>query len=315
MIDKTQGYEDCLPLINCMRVVSYLALIFLCIAGIGKLQAAESNPATETVFYENAVKVIFETKCIRCHNSKTKKAGLDLSHAEGILKGSESGRIVQAGNPDASLLLQMIDAEEMPPDEKDRLSKLQLEEINKWIAGGLNFREAVRSEPAVTQHDIVPLLHLRCVACHGGRRQEAGLDLRTKQSILKGGKSGPAVVPGKPNESLIIQRIKSGKMPPRRKLVSVSVKPMEATERELIEKWIALKLPEFKEIETGNQSLSDNLITDKDREFWSFKPAISVSPPKVKQSNRVNNPIDAFVLRTLEKSGAVLKKPVATRQS
>ena len=313
MINKMQVNEDRLPFINHLRIVSYCAVLLLCAADVGKSQAAESDSVTKTVFYESAVKAIIEAKCVRCHNSKTKKAGLNLSNVEGILKGSESGRIVQAGDPDASLLFQMIDADEMPPDEKDRLSKNELEEIKKWIAGGSNFRESVRSVSAVTQHDIVPLLHLRCVACHGGRRKEAGLDLRTKQSILKGGKSGPAVVSGKPEESLIIQRIKSGEMPPRRKLVSVSVKPIETNERELVAKWIKLKLPESKETATGNNSISDNLITDKDREFWSFQLPALVRPPKVKQNDRVKNPIDAFVLHTLELRGLTLSSAASKR--
>ena len=50
--------------------------------------------------------------------------------------------------------------------------------------------------PAVTQHDIAPLMMLRCTACHGPRKQEAKLDLRTRESMLRGGKSGPAIVPG-----------------------------------------------------------------------------------------------------------------------
>ena len=46
---------------------------------------------------------------------------------------------------------------------------------------------------------------LRCTACDGLRRQEGDLDLRTKASMLKGGKSGPAIVPGNPDESLILK--------------------------------------------------------------------------------------------------------------
>ncbi len=64
--------------------------------------------------------------------------------------------------------------------------------------------------PAVTQHDIAPLMMLRCTACHGPRKQEAKLDLRTRESMLRGGKSGPAIVPGKPEESLVLKKIHAG---------------------------------------------------------------------------------------------------------
>ena len=60
--------------------------------------------------------------------------------------------------------------------------------------------------PAVTQHDIAPLMMLRCTACYGPRKQESKLDLRTRASMLRGGKSGPAIVPGKPAESLVLKK-------------------------------------------------------------------------------------------------------------
>lgn len=294
-------------------MISLTIVILWCTVCISNLQANEVSTGKDSIFYESAVKTIITKKCVRCHNSKTKKAGLDLSSAQGIHNGSESGRIVQAGDPDASLLIEMIDAGEMPPDEKDHLSKQQLKEIRNWIAAGAKFREAIQTEPVVTQHDIIPLLHLRCVACHGGRRKEAGLDLRTKASILKGGKSGSVVVPGKPEESLIIRRITSGEMPPRRKLVSVSVKPMEANELKLLSKWIALKLPEVKQTSINSKRQSDALVTDKDRAFWSFQPPTHVEPPQVKHGNLVNNPIDAFVLQKLEQQGLTLSPPASKR--
>ncbi len=315
MIDKTRGNKVCLPLINHTMIACGLMILFLFpMPGIEVTsQAGDNEPATSAPFYETSVKAIIDAKCVRCHNSKTKKAGLNLTTPEGILKGSESGRIIKTGDPDASLLFQMIDADEMPPDKKDQLSQLQLMEIKKWISGGSKFREAVQSEPTITQHDIIPLLHLRCVACHGGRRKEAGLDLRTKESILKGGKSGPAVIPGKPEESLLIQRIHSGEMPPRRKLVSVSVKPMEANERKLVAKWIKLKLPESTKTASGKNSLPDDRITDEDHKFWAFQSPASVRPPLVKQKDRVKNPIDAFVLHRLEQQNLTFSPPASNR--
>ncbi|QDV17490.1 Planctomycete cytochrome C [Gimesia panareensis] len=275
-----------------------LGLMFLLVALFpGQSPAAE--PAVP-VFYEDSVKAILEAKCTRCHNSEKKQSGLDLSSPRAILKGSESGRILQAGDADASLLFQMIDADEMPPEEKDRLTPTERESLRSWIQAGTHFRKAVKTAPAVTQHDIIPLLHLRCVACHGGRRQEAGLDLRTKQSILKGGKSGPVIVPGDPESSLLIQRIKSAEMPPRRKLVSVSVKPMEANELERLSQWIELGLPEVNESELQEP---ETLVTEQDRQFWSFQPPAQVQPPQVQHQDLVRNPIDAFILSKLESQG------------
>ena len=52
--------------------------------------------------------------------------------------------------------------------------------------------------------DIAPLLRENCTKCHGGAKQKGGLDLRTIESALKGGESGPAFVPGKPEESRLV---------------------------------------------------------------------------------------------------------------
>ena len=70
---------------------------------------------------------------------------------------------------------------------------------------GIQLVDAAQPSP-ISQHDIVPLMHLRCTVCHGARKQEAKLDLRTRESMLRGGKSGPAFIPGKPNESLILKK-------------------------------------------------------------------------------------------------------------
>ena len=63
--------------------------------------------------------------------------------------------------------------------------------------------------------DIVPILEARCVKCHGDGKVEAGLDLRRRFLILKGGDSGVGFVIGKPEESLLIQKIDADEMPPK----------------------------------------------------------------------------------------------------
>ncbi len=298
--------EDCPPV---FPQTVLLAILFC--ATLPSFSAAAENPAAQTpVFYESRIQNLFEEKCLSCHNAKTRKAGLDLSSPESILKGSESGRIIQAGDADASLLFQMIESSEMPPDEKKHFSKEELQQLRHWLNTGAHFREKVKTAPAVTQHEIIPLLHLRCVVCHGGRRKEAGLDLRTKASIVKGGKSGPAVIPGNPSDSLLLKRIHAGEMPPPRKLVSASVKPMQDNERELLSQWIALKLPEV----DAPRSEEETLVTEADRKFWSFQPPVQPKPPKVEGQDRVQNPIDAFVLQRLEQKGLSLS-PAASRRT
>ena len=68
--------------------------------------------------------------------------------------------------------------------------------------------------PIGFSQDIKSMMAKFCFECHGVKKTEAGLDLRTIESMLKGGEGGPALVPGKPEESLLFKMIHKGKMPP-----------------------------------------------------------------------------------------------------
>jgi hypothetical protein len=122
--------------------------------------------------------------------------------------------------------------------------------------------------------------------------------------MLQGGKSGPAVVPGKPEESLIVRRIRAEEMPPRRQLVSVSVKPMESGELKKLEAWITAGLPESSDGPDIATSQADRLVTGVDRDFWSFKPPRPSTPPDVHSSvtsqDPSRNPIDRFIVARLQ---------------
>jgi mono/diheme cytochrome c family protein len=79
------------------------------------------------------------------------------------------------------------------------------------------------------------LLQAKCARCHGEQGRAAGLDLRSRDTILKGGASGPAIIPGQPNESLAFQRVRDGEMPPRGRLSSDEVATLQ--------QWIAAGAP------------------------------------------------------------------------
>ena len=71
---------------------------------------------------------------------------------------------------------------------------------------------ASAAEPTF-ERDVLPILTAHCLACHGGVTQQNNLDLRTHATLLRGGKTGPAVMPGKPEESLLWQKIDTDEMP------------------------------------------------------------------------------------------------------
>ncbi len=251
--------------------------------------------------------VLKANTCLGCHGPSLKIKDLNLSTFEGVRKGSESGAVVVAGKPDESRLYQMVHDGKMPPGGKIKISDADLAVIRNWIESGARSEsQPTEAAEAVTQDDIIPILYLRCTPCHGLHRHEAGLDLRTKAAMMKGGKSGPVMVPGKPDQSLIVEKIKSGEMPPKKMLLDAKVKPVAPAELDKIARWIAEGAPEVAEPPDLASTDKDPLVSAKDRQWWAFQPPQAAAAPQVHHGDRVRNPIDAFVLAKLEAKGLSL---------
>jgi hypothetical protein len=128
--------------------------------------------------------------------------------------------------------------------------------------------------------DIRPILTENCFACHGPDKnaRKAGLRLDMREEAVK----AEAIVPGKPGDSLLIQRIFADdpkqRMPPAK-----SHKTLTATQKETLKRWIAAGAAY--------------------QPHWSFLAPKRPLPPAVKQGDWVRNPIDQFVLVELEKRG------------
>ncbi len=281
---------------HCTRFPGWLAGILLLLTGTTRVFAADPPVPS----FQKDVRPLLEAKCVKCHGEKVRKADLDLSTAAGVLKGGESGPAVVPGKPEKSLLYEKVHKGEMPPAKKDALAAAELETLRKWIAEGAKVPTG-SAEAKLNQHDVIPIMLRHCTACHGRYKQEADLDLRTPAAILRGGKSGPAIVPGKPAESLVINRIAAGEMPPPKKLVAACVKPVEKTELAVLTKWIASGAPVVDVQPDVATTTPDPLVTDKDRDFWAFRPPQRPEIPKTKA--RISNPIDAFILQKLEAKG------------
>jgi cytochrome c553 len=277
-------------------------------------QSQPSSSVAKTPVFETDVLPLLRTKCLRCHGEKSRKAELDLRTRAGILQGGESGPVIAPGKAQESLLYDMVQGGKMPPGKTNKLGPTEVELIRRWIDRGAHFAstEAGASGSVLTQHDVLPILLRRCTVCHGARQREAGLDLRSRATMLRGGKSGPAIVPGKPDESLLLKKLRSGDMPPRKRIVEVSIKPIEPAETELLTRWIAQGAPEGETTPDIAGTRPDPLVTDADRAFWAFQTPHAGQPPAVKQRERVRNPIDAFILHQLEQRNLSLS-PEADR--
>ena len=253
---------------------------------------------------------IFKARCLRCHGQKMPKAELNLTTLSGVLAGGESGHIVDQ-DPVSSLLWEMIDSGSMPPEGEPPLSKVEKEELWQWLKTS---KLADQIQPRqVTTSDVLPVMELRCTVCHGKRLQEGGLDLRSRESILQGGKSGPAVMVGKPQESLILKRIHAGEMPPKRRIVEVSVKVISESETDLITRWIVQGAPKEPPPVLPDSETPDPLVSDEQREFWSFQPPTRPPVPSMRPGS-LNNPLDAFIFQKLQQAELDFS-PVASRET
>jgi hypothetical protein len=252
----------------------------------GRIAAADDEKAP---VFEKDILPIFESRCADCHNAATKKGALDLSSMAGVRTGGESGESAVVESLEDSMLWIMIEGGDMPPESETPLTKSESELIRRWIEHGAKSSSA-SEESVVTQHDVLPYLYIRCVVCHGARRQEADLDLRTVESILKGGKSGPALVPGNPEASLVLQRVHARDMPPPKELIRAGVRPMESSEINLLTKWIKQGAIEHDVSPDVQTEAPDSLVSDDDRNFWSFQRPMKPTIPENELS-----PIDYFV--------------------
>lgn len=174
---------------------------------------------------------------------------------------------------------------------------------------------AGRAAPPVFERDVRPIFKAWCLDCHGaGLELSGGLDLRLRRFAVAGGDSGPAVVPGSPEESLLLARLKAGEMPPTKKKV-----PPEQIA--VIEAWITHQAPTMRE---EPESLPPGIdITPEERAFWAFQPIRRPDPPQLEntpaapgpqsgpyavqdQPDLVRTPIDAFILARLRAEGLTM---------
>ena len=176
------------------------------------------------------------------------------------------------------------------------------------IAFGMHSAQA---EAIDFDRDIAPIFNAHCVKCHGPAKQQGGLRFDHASGALKKGDSDePGIVPGDVAASQLIQRVtsedESSWMPPEGDRLS-------AAEIGLLKRWIAagavwptrqgMPLPEASEL----------VVTDEDRQHWSFRALARPSIPTVNNQQLVRTPIDAFVLAALEAQGLSWNDPASPR--
>ena len=269
--------------------------------------ATTSLTAAQTPVFEADILPIFTRYCFNCHGKSSPQLGLDLRTARLTMRGSQNGPVIVKGSLENSLLWKKVSTREMPLDLFElRLTDAEIETIRRWIEAGAPSSEPVELPPDVQEQftrfekEIQPILSDHCVTCHGAEDPDAGLDLRSLESLVRGSKSGPVIVEGFSDKSVLIRKISSGMMPPPE-----MEDPLTAAEILSMTRWIDQgRFADFVDVKPlRGQTPDSSVVSDADRQFWAFQQPVAVSPPPVVATDRVRTSVDHFILAKLERNG------------
>jgi mono/diheme cytochrome c family protein len=155
------------------------------------------------------------------------------------------------------------------------------------------------------EKDILPIFRQHCVKCHAVKPHRAGLNLSSAAGLMAGSDSGPVIVTGSAEKSLLFEKIADRSMPPPEKKDPLSDKQIA-----LIRKWIDDGAPGAMEGKALARVKKD-VVTDEDRAHWAFcKPAAS-PVPRAHAPERLRTPVDAFLLAKLEAKGLTFSPDAA----
>ncbi|WP_435015836.1 DUF1553 domain-containing protein [Tundrisphaera sp. TA3] len=160
------------------------------------------------------------------------------------------------------------------------------------LLGCLMSTPARAEDPADFDAGVATILARRCLDCHSGPDAKGKLDLSRKTAAFAGGDSGPAIVPGNPEDSPLWERVAAGEMPPKAALPEAEAKAIRG--------WIAAgaawgtdPIDAFR-LTTGRRA---------GRDWWSLQPVARPEVPPVQNPGWARSPIDRFVLAKLEANG------------
>jgi hypothetical protein len=148
---------------------------------------------------------------------------------------------------------------------------------------------------------VRPVLANNCYACHTTSKL-GGLELDSRASLLEGGKSGPAIVPGQPGNSLLIKAINHTDAKLKMPMGGAKLKDEEIAD---LVHWIQIGAPWPENKQTAGAATTGKgfVLTPEKRALWSLQPLQKPAIPAVKNPSWVKTPIDNFVLAKLEEQG------------
>lgn len=175
------------------------------------------------------------------------------------------------------VILQSSRAEETPPKNDGQKNDSQEQELNRFF-----------------EIKIRPLLIKHCYECHADKKQQGELRVDHITTLVKGGENGAAIVPGKPEESLLIEAVRwdSFEMPPKGKLADREI--------ELLEEWVRRGAYWPKSDKAPQTGPASDVITEEQRNWWAYQP---VTRPPIPEVQHQTHPIDAFIAAQQQSHG------------
>ncbi len=156
---------------------------------------------------------------------------------------------------------------------------------------------------AFFEKEVRPLLIKRCSECHGGKNSDGGLSLASADGWRKGGESGPVIVPGKPDESLLIDAInyRSLEMPP-----ADHGGQLPAEEIAILTRWVAQGAPDPR---SGSEILG-GMTREEAKNWWAFQPLPKLLPT---EHHLDVQHIDRLLQEELDRQGLIATSPTDRR--
>jgi mono/diheme cytochrome c family protein len=179
-----------------------------------------------------------------------------------------------------------------------------LSAVSRSRAGGEDASDAARLE--FFEKNVRPVLVANCQSCHGPDKQKAGLRLDTRDSMMRGGESGPAVTPGDA-ESLLLAAISyesETQMPPKGKLKEKDIQALTD--------WVKMGAP-WPEVGSVSKNAKQAASPTAASSHWAFQSVRSAAAPIVGDTTWASGAIDQFILRKLEERGLVPVEPADKR--
>jgi mono/diheme cytochrome c family protein len=300
--------------------------------GIATVAAGSDTAPTaaQVEFFEKRIRPLLSDHCYDCHSATTKQSGgLRLDDRDALLTGGKDGPAVIPGNPEESLLMQRVLEKDdikrrMPKGEDNPLSPEEIADLRTWIKQGAFWPAgsptASADQPAPAKHvklaayprpatpeqlayfekTVRPIFANRCYNCHSDAFKEAGgLRVDIGIAIFSGGKDGPVIVPGHPEKSLLIDKIKE--VDPKKRMPQESP-ALPAEEIAILENWIkdgAAWPDETEKLPPTPAHIAASYVKLRAK-HWAWQPLTDPAVPSVANSSWPATDIDRFILAKLE---------------